>query len=934
MFKKDSNINCLQNEIEQKNRLINEYYLSLKILNTQASQIQDLEIRLFDLRQKIEYYEDIFSGKQKSFFLRGAYFLINKNIFLNHVLKRIKNIYKQNGYIGVYKKINEKIYLKIQNKYPRVDKIVEAFKKNIKTHSALPDEKVSKINLIINNQFSKKTDFQSELILIVAEVVLPQCYKYRVQQKKEYFEKLGWKCKIVDWRNQVEVLSVLQICKIVIFYRVPGFPNVLEQISESKRLGLSPWWEVDDLIFDEKLYLQCGFIEKLPKKEVDLLLFGSRLFRTALLACDHAIASTPALAHYMQYVGMKEVVVIENALDKHTVEIAAEYYPESKKTDFDLIKNKDEVVLIYGSGTNTHNADFLVAANGILSALLKEKSLRFWIVGEIELPENFKSVEDQIRFMPFQSFEQYMELLAQADIAIAPLEDIGFNDAKSNIKYLEASILGLASVCSPRQAFTKIIQDHKNGLLASSEYEWKEKILLLARNPQLRKQLGQQAYHDVINHYSLTNIMQKQVEPVFRKVSKKGHDKLKILIVNLHYDPYSFGGATLVAEEMAQRIKAEKNVEITVFTTRPHSACKGLHRYKSKESIVYSIELLLQNNPIHKFNNIEVIEPFDMVLETVQPDIVHFHAIQNMGLQMVSSCQRMNIPYIVTLHDTWWLCNRTFMFKSDYKYCFQEKIDLNVCRYCDPNASYLNERLILMKEALSGASLLLSPSKSHRELYVANDIDPEKIVVNRNGVNKPKKKRIKRPANAPLRFGFVSGDEIVKGFFFVFDVFRTLQRSDWQLTIVDSKVNMGYPPINVKSWNVKGKIKTVLPYNVDTIDDFFNNIDVLLFPSQLKESYGLTVREALLRDVWVVCTSPGAQAEDVRDGVNGTYIPLRADYKVLKKVVEDLIDRTSFFNTYVNPYKDHIMTFEQQADELYQYYNRVMQEKGKKHLVS
>ena len=42
-----------------------------------------------------------------------------------------------------------------------------------------------------------------------------------------------------------------------------------------------------------------------------------------------------------------------------------------------------------------------------------------------------------------------------------------------------------------------------------------------------------------------------------------------------------------------------------------------------------------------------------------------------------------------------------------------------------------------------------------------------------------------------------------------------------------------------------------------SIDEFFSSIDVLLFPSLWKESFGSTVREALVRDVWVIASDAG-----------------------------------------------------------------------------
>ena len=106
----------------------------------------------------------------------------------------------------------------------------------------------------------------------------------------------------------------------------------------------------------------------------------------------------------------------------------------------------------------------------------------------------------------------------------------------------------------------------------------------------------------------------------------------------------------------------------------------------------------------------------------------------------------------------------------------------------------------------------------------------------------------------------------------------------------------------------------------DNIDDFFNSIDVLLFPTQWKESFGLTVREAIIRNVWVITTNAGGPVEDVIEGVNGNIIPFDSNYKQLAETIEKVIKlyqkRDSKEEILLE--KSHISTFRDQKDELIQ----------------
>jgi glycosyltransferase involved in cell wall biosynthesis len=304
------------------------------------------------------------------------------------------------------------------------------------------------------------------------------------------------------------------------------------------------------------------------------------------------------------------------------------------------------------------------------------------------------------------------------------------------------------------------------------------------------------------------------------------------------------------------------------------------------------------------------------LLDAIRPDVVHAHSIQGFGASILRLCQERNIPTIVTLHDAWWLCDRQFMVRGDNRYCFQTTIDLKLCQACLPHARHLDERMRIMMGVLRNATLLLSPSGSHRDLYLANGLQPDRLLVNRNGIRMPGRPRLPRTPGSPLRFGYVGGNEPIKGFHLIRKVFESLKSPDWELVLVDNTLNLGFRSIDVSAWKTKGSIRVVPAYTQDGLDAFFDGIDVLLFPSQWKESFGLTVREALARHVWVVSTEGGGPAEEILDGINGTLIPLDGRPARLASAVQTLLDASERFNSYANPYADTLASYDSQAEEL------------------
>lgn len=77
-----------------------------------------------------------------------------------------------------------------------------------------------------------------------------------------------------------------------------------------------------------------------------------------------------------------------------------------------------------------------------------------------------------------------------------------FNDAKSNIKYQEASLFGIPSILSPAAEFTDAVTEGRDGFIARTPEEWRDKILLLAACPALREHMGQKARQNVLTRYA------------------------------------------------------------------------------------------------------------------------------------------------------------------------------------------------------------------------------------------------------------------------------------------------------------------------------------------------------------------------------------------------------------------------------------------------
>lgn len=740
-------------------------------------------------------------------------------------------------------------------------------------------------------------------VAIIAELSIPQCKKYRVIQKQEMLEELGIPCSVTSWTDSNEAKKQISLASLVIFYRVPGFDSVMDLIAECRRLNIKTLWDVDDLIFDEDVLKTSSTINSLEPAEKEGVINGAKLYRQAMLACDEGIASTSGLAKAMKEAGLETVYVVENALDDETLAAAHSIEGRLKKQEDGLIR------IIYGSGTKTHNIDFLEAAPALANILKENPNVRFRIIGYLELPEYFDEVQSQIERIPFCNYTEYLTYLSECDISIAPLENFVFNDAKSNIKYLEASITKVASVCSPRAAFADVIVNGENGFLADSEQQWHEAFDTLIQNPELRDNMAQAAYRTVTETYSPQAIGSTQLAPAVRfESAAKG--KTKVLSFNVYYHPQSFGGATIVAEQLNKLLADEEAYEIYAVTTLPMKSWLppySVIRYEYGKVTVFGVAVPSEDAAAHE--NPRFDAAVKDIIELVQPDIAHIHCIQSMGVGMVDICREAGVKTLVTLHDAWWICPNQFML--DENEVFREQWNTE------------DERSKTIARALAKIDMLLAPSKYFAELH--EKTLGRNVFVNKNGVTRPLGQISKRKKDV-IRFGYVGGKTKIKGVHLILEAFRKHRFPNTELVVVDNMLNVGARSFFDSDFDGVERFRIEPAYSQDTIDHFFSEIDVLLFPTQCKESFGLTVREAVLRNVWAISTDAGGASEDIIDGENGTVIPFDSGVEELSRAIAEVCERYQAMDdgAVIELPKSHIRTFEEQKDELAGIYQEIL----------
>ena len=285
-------------------------------------------------------------------------------------------------------------------------------------------------------------------------------------------------------------------------------------------------------------------------------------------------------------------------------------------------------------------------------------------------------------------------------------------------------------------------------------------------------------------------------------------------------------------EEMVRLLNARADTRVSVFTSAPSGWLRPYAIERGSVDGVPVFRMGIQDRPDW---------PFKWWDENAAEGFQRFCArfgrtwfismVQGLGAAILRTCREEGIPFVVTLHDAWWLCERQFLVTGEGKYCGQHQIDLNTCANCVDSVGATVIRSIRLRQVLEAADLLLTPTAHWRDFHIANGFAPDRVRVNENGASLSRH-ALPNKGPAKLRFGFSGGAEPVKGFPLLKRTFKSLERDDWELVVINHGLIIGSDKFTGMTWDVKGSVRVVIPFDAATRDAYLDSIDVLLFPSQ------------------------------------------------------------------------------------------------------
>ncbi|RME50086.1 MAG: glycosyltransferase, partial [Caldilineae bacterium] len=340
-------------------------------------------------------------------------------------------------------------------------------------------------------------------------------FEYRILQKQEQLAAHGIHSVARQDLTGGERLLLREVAAhdILYLYRIAYSPLLESLIAQARALGIPVIFGTDDLVFEPEEVRHVDPVRAMGDEEAALYYEGVWRYRRTLLASDAVITSTGYLADRARTLG-KPAFVHRNGLSGWMITEADKRMQQSPARPAD-----GKIIIGYGSGTATHRKDLAEAAEGLARVLARHPHVELHIVGALHpgddpaLPDELRPFAGRIRHRPAVPWRDWLAVQRTFDINLAPLEAGNpFCDAKSEIKYTEAAIVGVPTVASRTAAFEFAIRDGETGFLAGNTDEWAAKLEALVTDASLRRRMGEAARADVLARYAPETMGQQLVE--------------------------------------------------------------------------------------------------------------------------------------------------------------------------------------------------------------------------------------------------------------------------------------------------------------------------------------------------------------------------------------------------------------------------------------
>jgi len=269
-------------------------------------------------------------------------------------------------------------------------------------------------------------------------------------------------------------------------------------VSCSKKLKIPVIIKIDDAI-----YAKSKGLKSLQRK-IEKIYNTKTLKNSTKILVSNEITKNIINNYY--HIPIKNISIVPNGVD------TSKYYTQNK------ISHK---IIFSGAMYHHRGLDILLnAAQKIIKINPKIKFILFGSGPELEKLKEFTQKNDlnqNVKFEGWVDRNKIPDYLSEANIGIGPLRSTEVTNGALPIKVLEYMASSLPIIAIKNTLPEDILEDGKNGFFVKDENELIEKILFLASNENMRKEMGEKS-KEMIQKFDWNNVS-KSIIDEFKKIS-------------------------------------------------------------------------------------------------------------------------------------------------------------------------------------------------------------------------------------------------------------------------------------------------------------------------------------------------------------------------------------------------------------------------------
>jgi glycosyltransferase involved in cell wall biosynthesis len=444
---------------------------------------------------------------------------------------------------------------------------------------------------------------------------------------------------------------------------------------------------------------------------------------------------------------------------------------------------------------------------------------------------------------------------------------------------------------------------------------------------------------------------------------------MKIILSAYGFFPNALGGGEVYVYRLAKEYLRRRH-DVVVLTSTPWEkgdSSWAIDNYSYEEIPVVTYALNPEKaTALEKYTGLGPLtsQALREIISKIKPDIVHINGIKP---ALTLLCNEMHIPHVITAHHAGIACPSGALLRRDDSIC-TAAANLNDCvRCCNysrrpkwytggvlgrlpssiyrplgerlnraKNLRYLSRGLIypwLVEKTMEGkrivldkARLIIAPSVWIKDLLIWNGCDSSRIAVVKHGIEPVGRVPFEPFEGRLVKFGYIGRINQPKGLHVILQALDILEdEAQCELHVYGKTLHPWedkYLRGSLEKYKGSSRIKMHGNLPNQKLAEAFKNIDVLIVPSLVPESFGLVVHEAFSAGRPVIVFNSGALPELVRDGIDG-FIVERNNSWLLAEAMRKIILNPGMIIEF-SERLPLVKTIQEYADEMEKIYRGVI----------